>query len=177
MHKFKIMDQSEKDDQLQGWYLNLVGMQLNWFLKSKFKLRTWLNKLKIESFGNKAFFCAILFKWNSAFCTKWLYFVHCYKKKKKRDRLNKTVLFWWHCLSSSSSGRVAGREMRFSSPSLQHLSLSPSLAQKPQHNPHSSHGLPSRQKKTEGTSIVGILGAAAQLPPKPPYPFYMTGQG
>jgi hypothetical protein len=24
---------------------------------------------------------------------------------------------------------------------------------------------------------VGILGAAAQLPPKPPYPFYMTGQG
>jgi hypothetical protein len=32
-------------------------------------------------------------------------------------------------------------------------------------------------KKTEGTSIVGILGAAAQLPPKPPYPFDMTGQG
>jgi hypothetical protein len=56
-------------------------------------------------------------------------------------------------------------------------SLSPSLAQKPQHNPHSSHGLPSRQKKTEGTSIVGILGAAAQMPPKPPYPFDMTGQG
>jgi hypothetical protein len=31
-------------------------------------------------------------------------------------------------------------------PLLCSISLSPSLAQKPQHNPHSSHGLPSRQK-------------------------------
>jgi len=73
-------------------------------------------------------------------------------------------------LSSSSSGRVAGREMRFSSPSLQHLSLSPSLAQKPQHNPHSSHGLPSRQKKNRGDKHCGhpwggcTVAAQATLP-------------
>jgi hypothetical protein len=144
-------------------------MQLNWFLKSKFKLRTWLNKLKIESFGNKAFFfCAILFKWNSAFCTKWLCFVHCYKKKKKRDRLNKTVLFWWHCLSSSSSGRVAGRERRFSSPSLPHLSL-PHLPK----NPNTTHTLLMayhRDKKNRGDKHCGhpwggcTVAAQATLP-------------
>jgi len=44
MHKFKTKNQSEKDSQLQGWHLNLTGMQLNWFLKLKSQLRTWLNK-------------------------------------------------------------------------------------------------------------------------------------
>jgi hypothetical protein len=47
-------------------------------------------------------------------------------------------------------------------------------------NPNTTHTLLMayhRDKKTEGTSIVGILGAAAQLPPKPPYPFDMTGVG
>ena len=33
-----------KGGQLQGCHLNLTGMQLNWFLKLKSQLKTWLNK-------------------------------------------------------------------------------------------------------------------------------------
>jgi len=49
MHKFKTNDQKGKDYQLQGWHLDLVGMQLNWFLKSKSQMRT---DLEIDTFSH-----------------------------------------------------------------------------------------------------------------------------
>ena len=128
MHRFKTKDQSEKDDQLQGGHSNLAGMQLNWFLKSKSQLRVWLNNSKIDWFGNKTFWRPFLLKWNNMFCSKRCHFHYSLKKELQ------TMLFWWHCLPSSSPRRAKAGEKGFPSPPLQHLSLS--LAQKSQHNPH-----------------------------------------
>jgi hypothetical protein len=57
MHIFKTKDQKGKSDQLQGWHLDLVGMLLNWFLKLKSQMRTYL---EIDTFA------PFYFKWNDA---------------------------------------------------------------------------------------------------------------
>jgi len=74
--------------------MNLAGMQLHWFLKSKLQLRIDVD------------FDTILlpfsFKWNGVFCLKRRRFIHCSLKRKKEKP--KTVPFWAHCGSSSSPG-------------------------------------------------------------------------
>jgi len=69
-------------------------MQLNWYLKSKLQLRTWLNKSQIEDwFGLWHVFAALFFKWNDAFCPKRHRFIHCSLKKRTKNGavLNDTV--------------------------------------------------------------------------------------
>jgi len=95
MHKFKTKAQTEEGGQLQGWHLNLAGMQLNWFLKSKSQ-------------------------WNCLFCSKRRRFIHCSLKKREL----KTMLFWIGTSSSSLDVLQAGEEKDYSPATSLSLSLS-----------------------------------------------------
>jgi hypothetical protein len=162
IHKFKTIDKNRKGSQIQGWHLDLAGMPLNWFLKSKSQLMTWLNKAKIKDwFGNRhVWILAPFFLMKRHVLYKTTSFHSLFIKKKEL----KTMPFWRHCTSSSSPGCAAGRGKRFFfSPYNVSLSLSPTCS-KNTDTTH-THGLPLDKKKR--TSPAGGCLVATQLP----YPF------
>jgi hypothetical protein len=148
IHKFKTKDKNRKGSQIQGWHLDLAGMPLNWFLKSKSQLMTWLNKSKIKDwFGNRhVWILAPFFLMKRHVLYKTTLFHSLFIKKKKL----KTMSFWRHCTLSSSPGCAAGRGKRFFfSPYNVSLSLS-HLLKKHRHNPHP---WPTTRQKKKGQAL------------------------
>jgi len=96
------------------------------------------------------------------------------KKGPKRCR------FEQHYESSSSPGRARQGKKKISFPCFSLPSFSEKTQKNADQDPHLPKtltcGLP-RGGKTEGTCPMGGPGAAAQWPPRPPYPCTMTRQG
>ena len=145
--------------------MNLAGMQLNWFLKSKSQLRTGLNKSKImDWFGNWHFLASFSFKWNHMFCTKWHCFTHCsFFLKAKLCRFNSVVhlIFPLDALQAREEGFFS-----LATPLSLSLSLSPPSSENPKTN--KTNTLTYHQTKKQNGPT---LRAAA----RPPYVCTMKG--
>jgi len=142
-------------------------MQLNWYLKSKLQLRTWLNKLQIEDwFGLWHVFAALFFKWNDAFCPKRHRFIHCSLKKKDKKRCR----FEWHHTSSSSPGRAENRGGSFCSPVFTDFFPLPSLSQKDADQPCPK--LSTCWRKGRRCVPQVVFAATTQWPPLPLSPLF-----
>ena len=161
LHKSETKDQVGKGGQLQGQRLNLAGMQLNWFLKSKLQLRTWLIKSKIKDwFGLWHIWCRFHLNETARFSQNGAVSSTVHKKKRKARNsaiLNDTVDFLLLDVQ-----RNKGRELRspvFSSPFLPPFS---SKGRRPKTSfmlswPVASHVLDKRRRRASS----GSRGATA----------------
>jgi hypothetical protein len=162
IHKFKTIDKNRKGSQIQGWHLDLARMSLNWFLKSKSQLMTWLNKSKIKNwFGNRHIWILAPFFFNETTCfiqnDVVSFIVH--KKKRAQNDAVLTALYifffpWMRC----RKGKKVFFSLLTTCLSLSHL------LKKHRHNPHP---WPTTRQKKKRTSPAGDCLVATQLP----YPF------